>query len=88
MRLLPVMVSEAVPNGALPSATALSAPTAVVLAATAGAIYIELPKIHLTNVEVTRKGLWKRGGSVEPVQHQARIAVADVTVHARAHTPP
>jgi transposase len=47
VRLLPVTVSEAVPSPMLPPAMPPSAPAAVASASTAGAIYIEFPKIHL-----------------------------------------
>jgi transposase len=46
VRLLPVTVSEAVPTPVLPPAMPLSVSTAVA-SSTAGAIYIEFPKIHL-----------------------------------------
>jgi transposase len=46
VHLLPVSVSEAAPSSVVQSATTLSA-AAAVPAPTAGAIYIEFPKIHL-----------------------------------------
>ena len=46
VHLLPVTVSEAVPSPVLPPAMPLSA-TPVASGSTAGAIYIEFPKIHL-----------------------------------------
>jgi transposase len=45
VHLLPVAVSEVVPTPVLPAAMPLSVSTAA--ASTAGAIYIEFPKIHL-----------------------------------------
>jgi transposase len=45
VHLLPVAVSEAVPTPVVPPAMPLSVSTAA--ASTAGAIYIEFPKIHL-----------------------------------------
>ena len=47
VRLLPVMVSEAAPSPVIQPATPLSASGALAPASTAGAIYIEFPKIHL-----------------------------------------
>ena len=47
VHLLPVTVSEAAPSPVLPPAMPLSVPVAVVSGSTAGAIYIEFPKIHL-----------------------------------------
>jgi transposase len=50
VRLLPVAVSEAVPGPVVQAATTLSASgsvAAAISAATAGAIYIEFPKVHL-----------------------------------------
>ena len=47
VHLLPVRVSEAAPSSVVQSPTTLSAAAAVVPASTAGAIYIEFPKIHL-----------------------------------------
>ncbi len=47
VRLLPVAVSEVVPSLVAQPAMPPSAPAAAASASTAGAIYIEFPKIHL-----------------------------------------
>lgn len=47
VRLLPVAVSEAAPSSMLEPAMPVSVLTATAPAPTAGAIYIEFPKIHL-----------------------------------------
>ena len=47
VHLLPVAVSEAVPSLVAQPAMPPSAPAAAASASTAGAIYIEFPKIHL-----------------------------------------
>lgn len=47
VHLLPVSVGEAAPSSVVQSASPPSATAAVVPASSAGAIYIEFPKIHL-----------------------------------------
>lgn len=47
IRLLPVSVSEPIVNPVVDPETRLSSASAVMPASTAGAIYVEFPKIHL-----------------------------------------